>query len=194
MALLTCYADVSRLVCLYNLTVFQCARLTHYSNIAGLTCLCSLVHCVAWLTHRTDVARLACLQVNPDQEQVPQKVSTMAIKKNSPRLFRCPACPFFTKVKVDMDRHSHEHTEDKTYSCKLCRYETYWRGDMGRHLYRKHPNEVSKDSDLKEFFVYRPERRAISKGGKGVTACDKTPESDEGGCVSPGRFLFSLLF
>ncbi|KAK7114642.1 zinc finger protein 142-like isoform X2 [Littorina saxatilis] len=119
-------------------------------------------------------------EVSPDQElKTPQKVSTIAIKKNSPRLFRCPACPFFTKVKVDMDRHSHTHTEAKTYSCKLCSYETYWRGDMGRHLYRKHPKEVSKDEDVKEFFLFRPERRAICKGGSGLASRGRTPEADD---------------
>ncbi|XP_076448895.1 uncharacterized protein LOC143285473 isoform X2 [Babylonia areolata] len=108
-------------------------------------------------------------EVDPEEQHLtPEKVSIVATRKSSPKLFRCPACPFFTKVKVEMDRHSQEHTEEKTYSCKLCQYQTYWRGDMGRHLYRKHPSEVSNEADVKKFFIFRPDRRALSKGGRGV--------------------------
>ena len=54
-----------------------------------------------------------------------------------------------------------------------------WRGDMGRHLYRKHPDEVSPDADVKDFFLYRPDRKAISKGGTGLPSTpDTLPEAD----------------
>lgn len=123
-------------------------------------------------------------EVSPEDSNIaPEKVSTFARKKSSPRMFRCPACHFSTKIKVDMDHHSQQHTEEKTYSCKLCDYQTYWRGDMGRHLYRRHPADVKNDADVKNFFIYRPERRAISKGGRGVLELtdnnEKRPESDD---------------
>ncbi|KAL8608397.1 hypothetical protein ACOMHN_002630 [Nucella lapillus] len=118
-------------------------------------------------------------EIDPEEEHVtPQKVSIIATKKNSPRMFRCPACPFFTKVKVQMDRHSQEHTEEKTYSCKLCDYQTYWRGDMGRHLYRRHPTEVTSEADVKEFFIFRPDRRALTKGARGAESHEGCPEAE----------------
>ena len=36
---------------------------------------------------------------------------------------------------------------------------------MGRHLYRVHPGQVSRDANVKEFFVFHPDLRAVTKGG-----------------------------
>lgn len=117
--------------------------------------------------------------MDPAEDIVPEKVTTIPIKKNSPSIFRCPACPYTTKWKAEMERHSHIHTEKKSYCCRLCDYQTYWRGDMGRHLYRHHPEHVSKESELSNYFEYNPERKAIKLKLKRLRETHSdTPECD----------------
>ncbi|XP_025114767.1 zinc finger protein 208-like isoform X6 [Pomacea canaliculata] len=89
----------------------------------------------------------------------PEKVVTIPVKKSSPSIFRCPACPFTTRWKAHMEPHSQLHKDHKAYECKLCDYQTYWRGDMGRHLYRHHPDFVSKEVELSNFFNFYPDRK-----------------------------------
>ncbi|XP_050399121.2 zinc finger protein 208 isoform X1 [Patella vulgata] len=87
-----------------------------------------------------------------------EKVSIVPLKKNSPTLYRCPACPYTTNWKSEMERHSHVHgSEDKTYQCNYCMYQTYWRGDITRHLYRKHEDKISKDDDILHHVIFRNE-------------------------------------
>nr|KAG5712989.1 hypothetical protein BaRGS_021783 [Batillaria attramentaria] len=119
-------------------------------------------------------------EVDPDSNDViPEKVAIIPIKKNSPSLFRCPTCPFATRFKAEMDRHRRGHTEQKSYLCRMCDYQTYWRGDMGRHLYRRHPEQVSKDADISEYFEFHPERKALSKTKAGRESRSKTPEVED---------------
>ncbi|XP_041375200.1 zinc finger protein Xfin-like [Gigantopelta aegis] len=101
-----------------------------------------------------------------------QKIAMVPNKKSSPALFRCPACPYITKTKMEMEKHSSTHNkEDKTFQCKQCDYQTYWRGDIGRHLYRHHGDLLPKEKtevDLKEFMIIRPERLAFKRKPKAV--------------------------
>ena len=101
-----------------------------------------------------------------------QEIAMVPNKKSSPALFRCPACPFITKTKIEMDKHSSTHNkEDKTFQCKHCDYQTYWRGDIGRHLYKHHGDLLPNDKmevDLKEFMIIRPERIAFKRKPKAV--------------------------
>ncbi|XP_005092652.1 uncharacterized protein LOC101864368 [Aplysia californica] len=87
------------------------------------------------------------------------------VKKASPAAFRCPICSFCTQSKAELEQHSRTHGDmEKTYQCRLCNYQTYWRGDVGRHLYRHHSVVLSKEaSEMTEYFIYRPHIRPITK-------------------------------
>ena len=48
----------------------------------------------------------------------------------------------------------------------MCDYQTYWRGDVGRHLFRHHEVVLSKEAtEIEEYFILRPDIRPLTKQG-----------------------------
>ncbi|KAL3859797.1 hypothetical protein ACJMK2_009991 [Sinanodonta woodiana] len=86
------------------------------------------------------------------------KVSTIAVKKSSPAIFKCPGCPYTSCWKSEVDRHSRTHTEEKPYHCKHCEYQTYWKGDIRRHMYKHHPEVMSSGLALDDVIIVRPDK------------------------------------
>lgn len=84
-----------------------------------------------------------------------QAMSTMAIKRSSPKLFRCPTCPYKSQCKSEMDRHSRLHSDEKPFQCKECEYKTHWRSDIRRHVYRHHLDVLKGDNEVDQFIIIR---------------------------------------
>ncbi|RUS73471.1 hypothetical protein EGW08_018769 [Elysia chlorotica] len=105
--------------------------------------------------------------VEPPEKITSELTSTGVIKKASPAIFRCPICPFSCHSKADLEQHSRGHSNiTKTYQCRMCDYQTYWRGDVGRHLFRHHEVVLSKDAtEIEEYFILRPDIRPLTKQG-----------------------------
>ncbi|XP_046336984.2 zinc finger protein Xfin-like isoform X2 [Haliotis rufescens] len=118
-----------------------------------------------------------------------QRVAIVPLKKSSPQIFRCPACTFTTKWKSEMERHSHMHKEEKAYQCRKCDYQTYWRGDIGRHIFRHHADLMPKDTkdvNIKEFMIVRPERKAVkSRVHKALHLTESIDPDDSASVVIP---------
>ncbi|XP_059162480.1 uncharacterized protein LOC131945881 isoform X2 [Physella acuta] len=103
--------------------------------------------------------------MEPPENLIREMTSLNVIKKASPIVFRCPICPFTTHSKAELEQHSRIHGDiDKTYQCRLCDYQTYWRGDVGRHLFRHHKIVLSKDAlEIGEYLIHRPDIKPLTK-------------------------------
>ncbi|VDI05492.1 Hypothetical predicted protein [Mytilus galloprovincialis] len=91
------------------------------------------------------------------------RVPTIPNKKSSPSLFKCPACPFTSQWKTEVDRHSKYHIDDKPYRCNYCDYQTHWKGDIRRHMYKHHPEIMGDDTILDNVITIDYEKLTASK-------------------------------
>ena len=93
------------------------------------------------------------------QANMCQEVTVNADRKASPSSFRCPICSFVSNSKAKLEQHTRLHGNiDKTYQCRICKYQTYWRGDVSRHLFKHHNLVMPKDgSGIQEYIIHRPE-------------------------------------
>ncbi|GFR93809.1 zinc finger protein 64 [Elysia marginata] len=103
--------------------------------------------------------------VEPPEKISSELTASGVIKKASPAIFRCPICPFSCHSKADLEQHSRTHGNiTKTYQCRMCDYQTYWRGDVSRHLFRHHEVVLSKEAtEIEEYFILRPDIRPLTK-------------------------------
>lgn len=95
-----------------------------------------------------------------------------ALTKASPAMFRCPVCPFASQSKAELEQHSRNHANaEKTYQCRQCDYQTYWRGDVSRHLFRHHKIVLSKEAtEIWAYFLHRPDIKPLTKQGAASAA------------------------
>lgn len=111
-------------------------------------------------------------------ETVAREVTTSdALTKASPAVFRCPICPFTSHSKAELEQHSRNHgNTEKTYQCRLCEYQTYWRGDVSRHLFRHHEIVLSKEAtEIGKYFLHRVDIKPLAKQGAPSLAGSMSP-------------------
>ena len=128
----------------------------------------------------------------PPQAEMMQEVSGFEeggyVKKASPSAYRCPVCTFVAKCKADLDYHSKSHGDvEKTFQCRMCNYQTYWRGDVTRHLFRQHQVVLSKEAlEMNEHFLSRPHIKPVKKQELLTTELPDTNSDDlDVSCMSP---------
>ncbi|CAG5131511.1 unnamed protein product [Candidula unifasciata] len=106
-------------------------------------------------------------------DNIAREVATSdALTKASPAMFRCPVCPYASQSKAELEQHSRIHANtEKTYQCRQCDYQTYWRGDVSRHLFRHHKIVLSKEaSEIWAYFLHRPDIKPLTKQGGAAAA------------------------
>ncbi|XP_053402465.1 uncharacterized protein LOC123548380 isoform X2 [Mercenaria mercenaria] len=89
------------------------------------------------------------------------KVATMAKRKTSPAIFKCPCCNYTSAWKSEVDRHSRLHTGEKTFQCSKCDYQTYWRGDIRRHVYKRHPDIMGEGVAIDDVIIKKKARSPV---------------------------------
>lgn len=89
------------------------------------------------------------------------KVATMAKRKSTPAIFKCPCCNYTSAWKSEVDRHSRLHTGEKTFQCGSCDYQTHWRGDIRRHVYKRHPEIMGEGVAIDDVIIRKKGRSPV---------------------------------
>lgn len=89
------------------------------------------------------------------------RVATMAKRKSTPAIFKCPCCNYTSAWKSEVDRHSRLHTGEKTFQCGSCEYQTHWRGDIRRHVYKRHPEIMGEGVAIDDVIIRKKGRSPV---------------------------------